>query len=118
MSKNDSSKVYYTNQVFMDSNALDIINFNFEEKIKELETLYTDMNNKLKILDGTDDTWRGKAQETFYDHYTRVSAHFPDVIDQLNAYSLFLAETIETYNNRDKDIDEDIDNNEDKIDVN
>ena len=107
-----------SNKVFMDSDALDIVNFKIEEKTKELDTLYKEMNDKLKVLDGTNLTWKGKAQEAFYDHYTRVSAHFPDIIDQLNSYTLFLAETIENYNNRDKDMNDDIDNNEDKIDIN
>ena len=103
---------------YMDSEALDMINFELEEKIKELDALYKDMNNKVKILDGTNDTWKGKAQEAFYDHYTRVSAHFPDIIDQLNSYTLFLAETIETYNNRDEDMNTDVDNNDERLDLN
>ena len=106
------------NKVYMDSYSLDLINFSLDEKTNELEDLYKEMNDKLKVLDGTNQTWKGKAQETFYDHYTRVSAHFPDVIDQLRSYSLFLAETIENYSNRDNDINEDIDKNEDKMDVN
>lgn len=107
-----------SNRVFMDSEAIDMLNLELEQKTKELEDLYNDMNLKLKVLDGTNNTWKGKAQEAFYEHYTRVSAHFPDIIDQLNSYVLFLAETTDTYNTRDEDINTDIDNNEDKIDVN
>lgn len=103
---------------YMDSEALDMINFNLEEKIKELETLYKEMNQKLKVLDGTNDTWKGKAQETFYDYYTRVSSHFPDVIDQLNAYSLFLAQTVEEYNEREEAILSDEEKNTENLDMN
>jgi hypothetical protein len=102
----------------MDSDALDLINFSLEEKIKEMDEIYKEMNNKLKVLDGSNMIWKGIGQEAFYDHYTRVSAHFPDIIDQLNAYSLFLAESIETYNMREKYIDKDIDDNDDKLDIN
>lgn len=116
--KEDSLTSSNPGKVFMDSEAIDSLNLELQQKTKELEDLYKDMNLKLKVLDGTNATWKGKAQEAFYDHYTRVSAHFPDIIDQLNAYVLFLAETTDTYNNREKDIDTDIDNNEDKIDVN
>lgn len=107
-----------SNRVFMNSDTLDLINFDLVEKTKELEDLYKEMNDKLKILDGTNMTWKGKAQEAFYDHYTRVSAHFPDIIDQLNSYTLFLAETIETYNNRDEDMNTDVDNNDERLDLN
>lgn len=114
----EDTLVTNTNRVFMDSEAIDALNLELEQKTKELEDLYKDMNLKLKVLDGTTNTWKGKAQEAFYEHYTRVSAHFPDIIDQLNAYVLFLAETTDTYNNRDQEINTDVDNNEDKIDVN
>ena len=103
---------------YMDSEALDMINFELEEKIKELDALYKDMNNKVKILDGTNDTWKGKAQEAFYDYYTRVSSHFPDVVDQLNAYSLFLAQTVEEYNEREQSILDDEEKNTMNLDMN
>jgi uncharacterized protein YukE len=102
----------------MDTDSLDLINFSLEEKTKQLEELYKELDMKLEELDGTDQTWKGKAQETFYNHYIGVSAHFPDVVDQFNSYVLFLAETIENYNNRNKDISEDIDKNENNLDVN
>ena len=106
------------NKVYMDTDSLDLINFSLEEKTKQLEELYKELDMKLEELDGTDQTWKGKAQETFYNHYIGVSAHFPDVVDQFNSYVLFLAETIENYNNRNKDISEDIDKNENNLDVN
>ncbi len=106
------------NKVYMDTDALDLINFSIEEKTRELENIYKELDDKLKILNGQDPTWKGKAQETFYDYYIRVSAHYPDVVDQLNSYVLFLAETIENYNKRDKDISGDVDKNEDNLDVN
>lgn len=106
------------NKVYMDTDSLDLINFSLEEQTKKLEQLYKELDMKLEELDGTDQTWKGKAQETFYNHYTGVSAHFPDVVDQFNSYVLFLAETIENYNNRNKDISEDIDKNEDNLSVN
>ena len=107
-----------SNKVYMNSDTLDLINFKLEEKTKKLEDLYKELNNKLEILNGNDKTWKGKAQEAFYNHYTDVSAHFPDVIDQLNSYILFLAETIENYEKRDSDMNTDIDNNEEKLDIN
>ena len=103
---------------YMDTEALDMINFSFEEKINELEELYNNMDNKLKVLDGTTDTWKGKAQEAFYDHYTRVSSHFPDIIDQLKAYSLFLAQTVEEYHEREESILNDEEKNTDRLDIN
>ena len=107
-----------SNNVYMDTDALDLINFNLEEKTKQLEDAYKELNIKLEVLNGSNPTWKGKAQEVFYEHYSNVSAHFPDVIDQLNSYTLFLAETIENYNKRDKDMDKDIDKNEDNLDIN
>ena len=106
------------NNVYMDSNALDLINFKLDEKVKKLEELYRELDNKMEVLNGSDNTWKGKAQEAFYEHYTGVSAHFPDIIDQLNSYVLFLAETIENYEKRDKDMNTDIDNNEDNLSIN
>jgi len=106
------------NKVYMDTDALDLINFSIEEKTRELENIYNELDNKLSILNGQDQTWKGKAQEAFYDYYTRVSAHYPDVVDQLNSYVLFLAETIENYNKRDKDISGDVDKNKENLDVN
>ncbi len=104
--------------VYMDTDSLDLINFSIEEKTKELENVYKELNDKLKILDGSNKVWKGKAQSTFYDYYTGVSAHFPDIVDQFNSYSLFLAETIENYNSRDRDIGNDIDKNEENFNVN
>jgi len=106
------------NKVYMDSDALDLINFSLEEKIREMDSIYKEINDKLKVLDGSNIIWKGTGQKAFYDHYIRVSAHYPDIIDQLNSYSLFLAESIETYNMREKDINVDIDNNESKLDIN
>ena len=95
------------------SNKFDIISPTwFELKPEEIDGEFQ------MILDGSNNIWKGVAQKAFYDHYTRVSAHFPDIIDQLNAYSLFLAESIETYNSRENDIDRDIDDNENKLDIN
>ena len=58
------------------------------------------------------------VKEAFYEHYTGVSSHFPDIIDQLNSYVLFLAETIENYEKRDQAMDKDIDDNKNNLDVN
>ena len=107
-----------TNKVYMDTDTLDLINFSLDDKIKRLEQLYKELDNKLSVLNGGNETWKGKAQGVFYDHYSRVSAHYPDVIDQLNSYVLFLAETIDNYTLRDSDINKDIDKNEEKLDVN
>lgn len=103
---------------YMDTEALDLINFSLEEKIKELEEMYNNMNNKIKVLDGTNDTWKGKAQEAFYDYYTRVSSHFPDVVDQLRAYSVFLAQTVEEYHEREQSIQDDEEKNTNNLDIN
>ena len=106
------------NKVYMDTDALDLINFSIEEKTRALDNIYKELDNKLAILDGQDQTWKGKAQEAFYEHYTGVSSHFPDIIDQLNSYVLFLAETIENYEKRDQAMDKDIDDNKNNLDVN
>ncbi len=106
------------NNVYMNSEALDLINFKLEDKTKKLDDLYKELNNKLSILDGNSIVWKGKAQEAFYEHYTGVSSHFPDIIDQLNSYVLFLAETIENYEKRDQAMDKDIDDNKNNLDVN
>ena len=38
------------NKVYMDTDALDLINFSIEEKTRELENIYNELDNKLKIL--------------------------------------------------------------------
>ncbi len=95
----------------------DIIN-NLDEDIKRLESIYDDINNKAKKLDGNDDMWKSETQEVVYDYYQSISKDFPDNINRLKSLSNYLNNTLNNYVNEENDTNSDIDESGSNLSIN
>ena len=89
-----------------------------EDKIKNLEGIYSELDNKLKAIDGTSDIWTGSAREAAYEKYTTISKNYLGTVNQIKALKIFLENTLNNYLNSDKKINESIENNKEELDIN
>lgn len=91
---------------------------NLDNKTKELEKCYKELNDKLKLLDGTSDIWNSDSQRAIYDYYLKVSKEFPDIVLKFQDYSKFLNKTLENYVSFEKSVDSDVVENGEDLNIN
>lgn len=103
--------------IYMNSENLKSIANKLNEKINEIDKCYSDIRKGVKEIDGSNDNWKGNNQIKFYNYYFSISKNFPENIKKFNDFYNFLLNAINSYENRDKAIDKDIDNNSDNFDV-
>ena len=89
-----------------------------EEKIKNLESIYSELDVRLKAIDGTSDVWNGSAQQAAYSKYSIISGNYPNTTNQIKALKEFLRTTLNNYLNSDKKLNDSIENNKEELDIN
>lgn len=102
----------------IDTPTLEIAIGQLEEKITNIQNIYDDLNKKISLLNGDNDIWKGKVQESVYNYYLELSSQFPNTIKQLNNYKNFLQTTIENYKFEEESINHDILSNESNLNIN
>lgn len=103
--------------MFMNPDEMKTIASRLKDTINSIENCYSDIRKSVKEIDGSNDNWKGDNQMKFYNHYFLLSKNFPENMKKLNDFYTFLINVINSYENRDKDISNDIDKNADKFDV-
>ncbi len=103
--------------MYMNSDKLRDISNQLNSKIRELSNCYNAVNDRVKELDGSNETWKGEKQKKFYSAYTLLSSNFPTNIDKLNEFHDFLCGVIKEYDERDSTINKDVDVNVDNLDM-
>ncbi len=103
--------------MYMDSEKLKTIAEKFKKKIEELEECFSAINDKVKELDGSSETWKGEKQRKFYNSYTLLANDFPTNIEKFNEFYEFLCNTIREYEKKDSSINKDVDVNVDNLDM-
>ena len=104
--------------IFFKKEEVQNILFQLIEKSKELKEAYLDIDNKCKVLNGEDDMWKGKGQESFYDNYLSISSDFELINDNIDECNRFLRSTILDYMKEDSTINNSIENNDNLLDIN
>lgn len=89
-----------------------------ENKVGEIKTLITDIDNDMSNLDGSHpDIWNGRAQDILYNHYKNVHVKFPDMEKRLDEYLVFLKNTLDLYKQEENAQEKSVNNQEDSLDV-
>lgn len=89
-----------------------------DNKMSELETIYNELDTKLKVIDGSSDVWSGNTQKDAYNNYLNISKGFQNTLNQVKSLKIFLQTTLDNYLNSDESLNEDIEKNKDELDVN
>ncbi len=90
----------------------------FDAEIDRLKKVYEEMDSKTEVLNGSDDIWRGKTQESYYEYYKEVSSEFPDIVKEFESHSTFLKKTLENYKREEEQTKKSLDENSENLDVN
>jgi len=98
--------------------GLELVVSLLNEKIKTIEEIFSDIDKKMKMIDGTSDVWQCDSQDVTYKSYKTISKTFPNMVEQLTSYKLFLEKTIDNYKKGEADINKEINDNENNLDVN
>ena len=102
----------------MDTEQLEKLISALEKNAITVKEIFNDLDSKLKTFDGNNDVWQGKVQEALYENYCDVSKRFPDIVEQLNNYNVFLRNTVDNYKKEEEHIDTSIDINKENLDIN
>ena len=89
-----------------------------ENEIKDLTNAYNDIENKMKVLDGTNSTWQSASQKTTYEYYETIQEDFSKSVENIKNLKDFLKQTLDNYMESVKSSQKNIDDNEDSIDIN
>ncbi len=106
------------NDILINEDEMKLIISSLDDKTKKLEDIYNELNNKVKVLDGTSDVWTGSAREAAYNKYTTISNNFTSTVNQIKALKIFLENTLNNYLSGDQKINESIENNKEELKVN
>ena len=109
---------FYSNGMYVNTTNLKAIIVQLREKIDSIKRCYDDMNNIVKDIDGSNDNWKGKNQQKFNNIYTIISSEYPEDVQKLEEFYSFLCKIVSDYEQRENDINKDIDNNEQNLDIN
>lgn len=104
--------------IVVNQEELESIITKLDSKIKSLEEIYKELDNKVAIIDGSNDIWSGDIQKKAYDKYLSISKEFASSINNIKALRIFLENTLANYTNSDKKINESIENNKNNLDIN
>ena len=102
----------------IDTQSLNNIITKLEQKKTNIDELYKSLNSKMELLNGESKVWKGKVQDLIYNHYLKLSQNFSSNIEELNSHINFLKKTIEKYENEDKSLIKDMENNENNLTIN
>lgn len=89
-----------------------------ELKIKSLEDIQEEIENKVSIIDGSSDVWSSDTQKKAYDKYRSITKEFLNSIVKIKALKIFLQNTLDNYSNSDEKLNDSIENNKDNLDIN
>ncbi len=106
------------NDILINEEEMLLIISKLEEKIKGLESIYSELDEKVKIINGSNEIWSGSAQQAAYEKYLTISKGYPNTVNQMKALKVFLENTLSNYINSDKKINESIENNKEELKVN
>lgn len=105
------------NSMYMNTEEMKALVEKLNDKIENLSDINEELNAKCSIIDGSSDSWKGDEQEQYYGYLKQIMDKLPKDIETLKGYSTFLKEAIDNYEQRDKDISKDIDNLQERLDV-
>lgn len=103
--------------MYMNTENMKSLADSFNQKIKSLNGIYSDINTKMKDLDGTNDIWNGEKQKVFSQYLQLSLNKYPQNIKKLEEFHTFLVNTIENYEKEDNDLNKEINDNQDNFDV-
>ena len=89
----------------------------FDDEIRNLEIVYEQLGQKMKLLDGNGDIWKGSAQKEFYKYWEELAKNFPDTVREFTDYKEFLNKVIINYSSSEESINNDIEKNADNFTV-
>ena len=88
------------------------------EKIgKNIEDIFSRVDTIMKKLHNSD-TWKGDANEAFYEKYQKLYDYFPRINNGIKKYVKYLRVTSDNYSNAELLINNDVDSNIVSLDVN
>ncbi len=105
------------NDILINEEELNKIITKVDAEIKNMENIYQELDNKLKEIDGSTETWTGNTQKIAYDKYLSISKQFPNSIEQMKSLKDFMKNALDNYVESDKSINKDINNNQDDLTV-
>jgi uncharacterized protein YukE len=89
-----------------------------KEKTEKLNSIYDEVEEKSKDIDGNSDTWHGKGQASFYKSYVSISKKFEGIKDNFQNCNMFLESTMKSYCDEDERAKVSIDKSQDNLNVN
>lgn len=89
-----------------------------ESEINNLSSAYKEIENKMSVLDGSNDIWKSNAQKTTYEYYDSIEKEFAKSIENIKTLKDFLKTTLDNYMDSIKTNKKNVENNEDNISIN
>lgn len=89
---------------------MDTINKRIESIFNNIDTIMSNVNNN--------DNWKGDTNTAFYNKYLELKEYFPKIVNGIEAYSSFLKNTSENYENAENKINTNIETNLENLNVN
>ena len=104
------------------------LNFNKEKAAEILEDLraeaedikdiFDEVEFMMESINGDDEVWKGKSQESFYDSFRTISGKFQGITEDIDRQNDFLEGTINNYVEREQHINKQAEEKESELNIN
>lgn len=106
------SNILVNSEAFQDSIA------KFDERIKKVSELLSNLSNTMQEIDGNNENWRSATAKSIHEEFSEIESNFEQINAELTVYSIFLKETLEDYNEEETKQEKAIEDNAENIDIN
>lgn len=93
-----------------DESQFENIILNIENEARKISEIFEKSNTNIEKINGTD-AWTGVVQEEFINKYKELSNSYTNINESLKAYIKFMRNIVNSYNNLEKKLTSEIDNN-------
>ena len=85
---------------------------------EDIKDIFDEIDFMMEAINGEDPTWKGKSQKSFYENFRTISGKFDEIGENLDRQNEFLKTTIDNYQEREKNINTNIEEKSSDLNIN
>ena len=101
----------------MNSVAIKEIASNMRTTKEKINDIFNEVDSLMMNVNDNDN-WKGNTNEAFINRYKELKEYFPKIVEGINTYGTFLDDVASSYEEKENNINSNIENNDIYLEVN
>ena len=102
---------------FNESGSVQTLN-DLVKETNDIKDIFDEIEFMVEAINGEEEVWKGKSQESFYDSFKTISGKFKEIGENLDRQNEFLDGTIANYKEREAKINRNAEEKADDLNIN